>query len=397
MILPIRTSIVPHRKPYVNYALIAVNFLLFFISYHPHVRMNVYPPVRVGLMEWTQQFLLNPNNLSIWQFVSYAFLHANWAHILGNMFFLYIFGNNINDRLGHIGYLCFYLAGGIAAGIGHVIFSASPVLGASGAVAAVTGAYLALYPKSVITVLYWFFFIGTLEVPALLFIAIKLIFIDNVLNKFTPASAVAYDAHLSGYAFGIISMLLLRQLNFIRSEGFDLLVLCKQWYRRKVYRGAVSNSYDPFTGIHNHKADINSTKKSPRQLKLEEDIMALRQEIIDLINRPDLSTAADKYLQLLQIDSAQVMPKQYQLDISNQLMAMSNWEASAMAYEKFLKHYPSYEHIEQIKLMLGILYSRYLKRPKKARLYLSEALDGLTAPDQIELCRTELKKTENSF
>ena len=82
---------------------------------------------------------LNPQDPHLWQYLTYPFLHENWLHILGNMLFLYIFGNNINDRMGHLGYLAFYLAGGIVAGMGHAAFDQSPVIGASGAVAAVTG------------------------------------------------------------------------------------------------------------------------------------------------------------------------------------------------------------------------------------------------------------------
>ncbi len=106
----------------------------------------------------------------LWQYFTYQFLHENWLHILGNMVFLYIFGNNINDRMGHLGYLAFYLAGGVMAGVGHVLFSHQPVIGASGAVAAVTGAFLILLPRANITVFYFFFLFGELEIPGLWFV-----------------------------------------------------------------------------------------------------------------------------------------------------------------------------------------------------------------------------------
>ena len=171
MILPIRTSIRPRRTPYANYALIAVNVFIFLVTFWPH-RDPFTGSVEI-LRPWVQQFQLITNQPHLWQFLSYAFLQAGFLHLIGNMFFLYLFGNNINDKLGHIGYLCFYVAGAAFSGAGHTVLHLSsdiPTLGASGAVAAVTGAYLVLFPQTLITVLYWLFFIGTVEVPALYFI-----------------------------------------------------------------------------------------------------------------------------------------------------------------------------------------------------------------------------------
>ena len=109
--------------------------------------------------------MLHPATPELWQFVSYAFLHGGIAHLGGNMLFLFIFGNNVNDKLGGVGYLCFYLAGAVFSGIGHSMVSATPILGASGAVAAVTGAYLVLFPRSMVRVFYWLLiFIDTVDI-----------------------------------------------------------------------------------------------------------------------------------------------------------------------------------------------------------------------------------------
>ena len=115
MILPIRTSIQPRRTPYVNYGLIAANVIIFVLTYSPHVvRMGGYV-VTEPLRLWAQQFMLTPTHPYLWQFVTYAFLHSSYMHIIGNMYFLYLFGNNVNDRLGDVGYLCFYLGGAVFA------------------------------------------------------------------------------------------------------------------------------------------------------------------------------------------------------------------------------------------------------------------------------------------
>ena len=146
---------------------------------------------------WVHQFMLYGERPYLWQFVSYAFLHGGLMHIVGNMFFLYLFGNNVNDKLGNLGYVCFYLSGAVFSGVGHILTGGGAVLGASGAVAAVTGAYLVLFPQTLITVLFWFFFIGTWEVPALYLILLKMILFDNVIAR--GSALVAYEAHLAGY------------------------------------------------------------------------------------------------------------------------------------------------------------------------------------------------------
>jgi len=168
-------------------------------------------------------------------------------HIIGNMFFLYLFGNNVNDKLGHIGYLCLYLAGAVFSGIGHTLLSSNPVLGASGAVATVTGAYLVLFPQTLITVFYWFFyFIDTLEISALYFIGFKLIFWDNVVER--RIANVAHEAHLSGYAFGISAMLVMLAAGLIGSSRFDLWAMIKRWNQRRRYRDCMAFA-PPFTFV----------------------------------------------------------------------------------------------------------------------------------------------------
>ena len=358
MILPFRTSIQPRRTPYANYALVIINVIIFLLTYGPH-RCIVAGQLQITpIHHWAEQFMLTPLHLSLRQLVTYAFLHSGYMHVIGNMFFLYLFGNNVNDKLGHIGYLAFYLAGGLFAGIGHTIFHADPVLGASGAVAAVTGAYLVLFPRTLITVIYWFFFIGTMEVPALYFIAFKMILIDNIIAR--SGWNIAYDAHLAGYAFGVAAMLVMLATGLIAGSTFDLLAMLKQWNRRRRYRDVVSSGCDPFTGRTTAKRIKVKEVKTPAQQKREEKTKQLRNEIASRIAQRNLAAAAKIYLELMTFDSEQILPRQYLLDIANQLASENKHAESAQAYEKFLTHYSKYEYVEQVRLMLGILYSRYL-------------------------------------
>ncbi len=382
--IPIRTSIRPRQTPYANYALIIINAVIF-------LAMSLFSR---AFAEYLPHFMLIPVRPHLWQFVTYAFLHGGLLHIFFNMFFLYLFGNNVNDKLGHIGYLCFYLAGAVFSGIGHTLMSNNPVLGASGAVAAVTGAYLVLFPQTLITVIYWFIFIGTIELPALYFIAFKMIILDNIISPYAPN--IAYKAHLSGYAFGILAMLLLLAGGLIGRSNFDLWSMIKRWNQRRRYRDAVSGSYDPFTGqTGSRRIKVKEVKKTPAQQQREEKIKRLRAEISDRVSQRNLPAAAGLYLALIKADSEQVPPRQYLLDIANQLASDNKHEESAQAYEKFLTHYRSYEYVEQVELMLGLLYSRYLHSPELAAKHLKAAAEKLSDPGQLKMCKEELSRLQN--
>lgn len=315
-------------------------------------------------------------------------------HIFGNMYFLYIFGNNVNDKLGHTGYVCLYLGGAVFAGIGHTLLHTNPVLGASGAVAAITGAYLVLFPRTLITILYWFFyFLGTMELSALYFIVFKLIVWDNIIEpRFSP-STIAYSAHLAGYAFGIIAILIVLATGLVSSSGFDLWSMIKQWNRRRRYHDAASGGYDPFNGRTTTRIKAKEVK-TPAQKQMEEKIKQLRNEISSRIAQRNLPAAAELYLELVDLDSEQVPPRQYLLDIANQLASENKHAQSAQAYEKFLTHYANYEYVEQVELMLGLLYSRYLHKPQLAVKYLQAAAKKLSDPGQLKMCQDELAKLQ---
>jgi len=391
LFLPIRTNIRPGRTPYINYALIALNVIIFFLEYH-------VDPItgRLAFRPWVAHFALIPNKPQWWNFVSYAFLHADYWHIIFNMFFLYLFGNNVNDRLGHFGYLCFYLAGAVFSGAGHMALHFSslvPTLGASGAVAAVTGAYLVLFPQTLITILYWFFFIGTIEVPALYFIAFKMILIDNILAR--GRGNIAYDAHLAGYAFGLLALLGLLASGLITGSNFDLLAMIKRWNRRRQYRDAVSSGYDPFTGQMNKKPiKVREIKKTAAQKQQEQKIKELRNDISNRMLERNLSAAAEIYLELMKLDNNQILPRQHLLDIANQLASDNKAAEAVQAYEQFLARYSNYEYVEQVQLMLGILYSRYLDQSQQAVKHLQAAAEKLSDPGQLKMCQDELARLQ---
>jgi membrane associated rhomboid family serine protease len=142
--------------------------------------------------------------------ITSMFLHAGWGHLGGNMLFLWIFGDNIEHRVGHVRFVVFYLACGLAAGLAHIFFNSNsviPTVGASGAISGVMGGYLLLFPRNRVYVLTWG---GVATVPAVLMLGLWIVlqFINSVgsvaVTPETEEGGVAYIAHVGGFVMGLL-------------------------------------------------------------------------------------------------------------------------------------------------------------------------------------------------
>lgn len=203
---PIRDHNPSGRTPYVTYALIAINVAVFLSYWGSLGDMRV-----MGQLYW--DWALVPKRVSegagYTGIVTSMFLHGGFMHIAGNMLFLYIFGDNLEDEMGHLPYLGFYLASGIGAGLTHYLaapLSQVPTVGASGAIAGVMGGYLLLFPKARVDVLVIFIvFFRIFPIPA--WITLGLWFAIQIFGGFgSPADegGVAYWAHAGGFIIGIL-------------------------------------------------------------------------------------------------------------------------------------------------------------------------------------------------
>jgi len=211
-VIPIRDAIRSKNFPAVNVTLIGLNILAFLwqLSQGPHLKEAFFlygvVPIRYSDPEISAQFTTFQQWLP---FLTSMFLHGGFLHILGNMWFLYIFGDNVEDRLGHIRYLVFYLLCGVAAGLIHLLTnwnSKIPTIGASGAISGVMGAYLLLYPRSrIMTLIPIFFFFQFVELPAFIFLGYWLL-IQLFSAGLTPrgVGGVAWWAHIGGFVAGLI-------------------------------------------------------------------------------------------------------------------------------------------------------------------------------------------------
>ena len=374
--IPLRTDSRLRATPWMNWGIIAVNIAAFLVQ-----RRFPYP------MQWLK---LDPRDPSLLTFFTYTLLHQNFLHLASNMLFLYIFGNNVNDKMGGIGYLGFYLAGAVFSGVGYAATSTQPVIGASGAVSAVTGAYMVLFPRANVTLLYYFLYVGVIEIPSLWVIGFY--FLKDLFLNFSEApTGVAHMAHLSGTVFGFVVTFALLYFHLLPRDHFDVVALVKQWNRRRQFRDLTAKGYDPFA----YAAKAPPEKRLPQPSDpQQEQIRDLRGRIGDAVAQHDLIKASELYLRLREIDPDQVLARQAQLDVANQLASQQLYRDAADAYELFLRHYKNFEQVEQVELMLGLIYARYLERYDRAREYLLRAMARLHGDRELSLARAELQRIE---
>ena len=372
--IPIGTDARLRTTPWMNWAIIGVHVLAFL--------------VQSRMPRMTGRLALNPLDPSLYSFFTYTLLHGDVMHLASNMLFLYIFGNSVNDKMTHVGYLGFYLAACVFAGVGYAAFASHPVIGASGAVSAVTGAYLCLFPRANVSILLWWW--GVFEIPSLWFIGFY--FFQDLFFNFSPIpTGTAHMAHLSGTVFGFVVCFVLLSLHLLPRDHFDVASLFKQWNRRRQFRDVTASGYDPFAYAPSKR--IDPRLPAPRDAR-QDQIHDVRGGITDALASHDLHRAAELYLQLRKIDPEQVLARQAQLDVANQLASQQLYPQAAEAYELFLRHYKNFEQIEQVELMLGLIYARYLLRYDQAKECLLRAMARLHGDRELSLAREELRRVE---
>ena len=202
--LPISDENPTPNRPYLTWSLIALNFLVFFYQLSLTGSANQMLVNEFGVKPSVFFEMQNFHTI-----LTSAFLHAGWMHLLSNMLFLYIYGDNIESYLGRINFLIFYILGGVSAAFLQAFFSGGidvPMIGASGCIAGIMGAYYVLYPKAKINVFLWFFiFIQFIKVPA------NIVLLMWIIGQFISAAGgsytgVAYFAHIGGFIFGYLAI-----------------------------------------------------------------------------------------------------------------------------------------------------------------------------------------------
>lgn len=219
--IPLRDTNPSRTIPFVNYTLIVLNVLAFFVelALGEHLDEFIYHfgvvPVRLTTGLETAQVSL----FTILPLFTSMFLHGGWMHLIGNMLFLHIFGDNVEDKFGHLRYLVFYLIAGVAAAFTQVFispYSEIPMVGASGAIAGVMGAYVFMFPGAkVATLIPFFMFFQIVELPAFIFLGIW--FLMQIFSGMmalgiaADAGGVAWWAHIGGFGMGAVLLPFMRK------------------------------------------------------------------------------------------------------------------------------------------------------------------------------------------
>lgn len=210
--IPLRDVIPSRTTPYITVTFIVLNALAWF--YELAVPEDLLPV-------FLQTYGVVPAYFSAPTLVTSMFLHGSWSHVIGNMWFLWIFGDNIEDRLGHGRFVLFYLLCGIGAAAGHIMMephSMLPTIGASGAIAGVMGAYFVLYPRSrVLTLVPLFIYWEIVELPAIFLLGFWFLMqlLGAGIGTITPTSGaesggIAFMAHIAGFALGALIVFVFR-------------------------------------------------------------------------------------------------------------------------------------------------------------------------------------------
>ena len=220
--IPLRDVIPSRTTPYITVTIIILNALawLFEVSLDPN-----------DLNRFLTIYGVVPAYFAAPTLITSMFLHGSWMHIIGNMWYLWIFGDNVEDRLGHGRFIIFYLLCGIAAALGQVFMdptSTLPTIGASGAIAGVMGAYFVLYPQSrVLTLVPWIIIWEVIELPA--WVLLGFWFLLQLFSAGTIAvtasshgsGGVAFAAHVAGFLVGVAGVFVFRKRETNRWEGAD--------------------------------------------------------------------------------------------------------------------------------------------------------------------------------
>jgi len=397
--IPISIDQPLRRTPVVNTAIIVINVLVAL------ARSVLGPEMDVTVLE---RLMLDPTEPAVHAFLSYQFLHAGLMHLVGNMLFLWVFGNAIEERLGHVGYGAFYLAGGVVAGLVHALLEPNPVLGASGSVAAVTGLFLVLFPETRVRIIWIFFVIGVFQIPSLWFIGFSIA--RDLLFQIGGGGNVAYLAHLGGNAFGIAIGVLALATGLLPRRPYDLYSMIRQWNRRRQFRALSERGFNPWDGsspaarapgrpptrTRSSKSPPTTEDKPPTsdeeatkasrarrtaRARAEAEVEARqatkRQVIGEALQQGNIDEALEAWSSLLEEDPRVPLNNDHERDIATHLFSRERYRDAARAWQRLLDRHPACDHDGRMRLMLALTCMRYLGRPEEARSILEDLTEDL--------------------
>lgn len=335
--------------------------------------------VEDGGERWAETFALVAGRSPWWTWVTYAFVHGGFMHLAGNCLFLFVFGPPVEDRMGRVGFVGLYVAGAVFAGLSErLLQGVHPIIGASGAISAVAGAFLVLFPRSGVRIFIFFILIGVVTFPAWVFILFHVAW--DFLKLGTDAGGTAVGAHLGGYVFGMAIASLCLVSGLVKREGLDLFSLGRHAARRRAIKEA------------SFQATRRSRVEASRPIDPQAEAIArARATVLGRIESADHAGAIVAYQDLLgefgHLEHAVTLPRERQYEIANRLFERGDHATAAIAYRRFLDAYPTDAEAPTVRLMLGLVNARYLNDPITAKRLIGDALPRLRDEAQIALGR----------
>lgn len=376
MLIPLGTDRPLRRTPVVTYALLALNVVAFMVQ----SALTKDPLSPVDATVWNA--VLAPGTSGWWTWLTYAFLHGSPLHLLGNMLFLWVFAQAVEDRFGRIGFSAFYIIGAVATGGAHALFSQSPVIGASGAVACCTGAYLVMFPRAQVRV-FILLYLGATLWPAWVFIALAITW--DIFTWAGGGYGVAVWAHFGGYAYGSAIAFTMLAFRLVPREPYDLFMVINQKRRRNQIRSAVRSA-----GLDQPMATKPQKREKPQDPA--DTAAELRRGIENALKDRRPGSAATMYRRLTEgHDGAELrFPRDVQLDLANTLYQRKQHELAARAYEDFLKAEGDDEEAPMVRVLLARVLAEHLDDAGRAKDLLRQALLELRDPQLRELAQADL-------
>ncbi|MBL8760963.1 MAG: rhomboid family intramembrane serine protease [Phycisphaerae bacterium] len=367
MFFPVGTSRPHRRHPAITTALIAAIVGTFLFA---RFQARLDPETYSQLLD---RVSLSWKPTQPWRFVTYAFAHADWWHVISNAVFLWVFGPSVEDRFGHSGFLAFFLAGSALSGLGHVALSPAPVIGASGAISAVTGAYLVLFPRTTVRVLFLIFF-SFWDIPATWFI-IAAVVLDFL--RMGDGGQVAHGAHLAGYLTGfLVAGGLLATRLLPREPMYDLISIWQHRKRRQELRAAVTQG-----------EKVRAARLAPggSESAIPPKAAERRARVSSLLAANDRAAAADEYELLLSENGvatpACLLSRRTQFEIASTLYQLARYPRAMIAFELFARAFANDPQTISVRLLMAAIATRHVKDHPRARTILDDIAPELS-PDQ---------------
>jgi membrane associated rhomboid family serine protease len=362
-------------RPYVTWGLIAINVAVYLFVNLP-AQSRGGDEALFGV--FTQWGFDQTHPVSVQLFTS-MFLHAGIAHLAGNMWMLWIVGDNVEDKLGRLRFIGLYLAGGVLAAWAYVVTSSFttdvreaigdeltqqiiPLVGASGAIFAIMGTYLVFFPESRIKMLLWFFFFVQVVPVRAKWIIGAWIFQDLVLTVLTrgdtAAGSVATAAHVGGALFGIAAGV---------------------WLKPRVGGGGIGNAWDVHTGFASAQDARFQTPwhgVGPRPTPVrptESQLVAIEDAITRDVRSGRIDSALDLYPRYESMDREKPLPGPVQMEIAHEFFRRGFPHEALQAYRRYLRTWPRGDDAAEASFRIGILLGRAFGNPAEAQEHLERA------------------------